>query len=74
MDLFDKGEPPKKPRRPRRVLMHVIDAGPAEWSDTHDMVRFKCPRCKRETGWHLERLASVRFGVPCPECNKITED
>ena len=50
-------------RQPRRVLMHVIDAGP------DDMVRMHCAKCGAETEWHRRPRAEAKRGVPCPKCN-----
>ncbi len=62
-DLF-----PDAPRRPRRVLMHVVDAGGC-CEEFPMMVRLKCLKCGHNHGW-------VRFGTkrealsqPCPKCN-----
>jgi hypothetical protein len=57
-DLF-----PDAPRRARRVMMHVIDAGSS-------LVRFACGRCRFETDWLPERTVTEdRRGWPCPRCN-----
>ena len=43
-DLF-----PSDPRRPRRVLMHVVDAG--EWYGGNGKgIQFRCPKCCHDTG------------------------
>lgn len=69
--LFDN----TRPRRPRRVLMHVIDAGP--WDGCGEpgrlgshLVRMQCPRCGHETDWiGVQSVTEGRRGKPCPECN-----
>lgn len=63
--LFDKG--PRK-RNPRRVLMHVIDAGSGS-GENWDLVRYGC-RCGYESEWTEERRSVARRGVPCPKCNE----
>ena len=65
--LFDV----QKPRQPRRVLMHVIDAGPGCCSDgTTDTVRLGCAKCGHETEWQEMRVSDAKRGVPCPVCNE----
>ncbi|HSV28619.1 MAG TPA: hypothetical protein VLL76_03645 [Candidatus Omnitrophota bacterium] len=58
-DLF-----PDAPRRPRRVLMHVMDAGSG-------MIEFACRRCGHNTGWIRDdrTVTENRRGRPCPKCN-----
>ena len=56
-----------KPSRPRRVLMHLIDAGTIEGQRA---ARFCCTRCGTETGWMPCGLTEQRRGVPCPNCNE----
>ena len=57
-----------KPRAPRRVLMHAIDAG--SFPDGKDAAQFNCARCGRTSGWIYATRADVRRGVPCPTCNE----
>ena len=63
MDLF--GE---KPRRQRRVMMHVVDAG-------GDAIEFKCMRCGF-SDWYVNDMtvSQAQRGVPCPNCNKSVGD
>lgn len=62
----------EKPRRPRRVLMRVYDAGVFECDDGPGMVgpvRMKCSRCGHLTEW-IDLLMSVaKRGIPCPKCS-----
>ena len=53
------------PRHPRRVMMHVVDAGPGDWGD---IVRLECRKCGHGTGWS-EELPGDKRGRPCPICN-----
>jgi DNA-directed RNA polymerase subunit RPC12/RpoP len=62
--LFDM---PPKPRAKRRVLMHVVDAGP--FNDEADMVLFECFKCGHETDWMTMRPSEAKRGIPCPNCN-----
>lgn len=57
LDLF--GE---KPRRPRRVLMHVIDAGDNCGDEHFDVVcKFGCSTCGTETDWlQVENVTAAR--------------
>lgn len=61
-------------RRPRRVLMRVVDAGegcgcPDDSPGPH-VVRFGCNRCGHETGWlRVDSVAEAKRGIPCPKCN-----
>jgi hypothetical protein len=55
------------PRRPRRVLMHVVDAG-------NDCILFRCHKCGHSTGWlvwdaAIGGVAKAKRGRPCPVCN-----
>lgn len=62
--LFSKAE---APRRARRHLMHVADAGDR-------CIRFHCPRCEHDSGW-LEwdnRVTEAKRGIPCPKCNEAS--
>ncbi len=61
--LFDTTGPPK----PRRVLMHVIDAGP--FLDDEDIVKFRC-KCGYESERMIMKASIAKRGVPCPKCNK----
>lgn len=61
LELFEK-----PPRRKRRVMMHVYDAGHANVA----IVKFKCTRCPYVTDWMKARtLTEDRAGMPCPRCN-----
>lgn len=69
-------EMPTKPRAKRRVLMHVIDAGPCDCDpdDTtpggiKDLVVLKCEKCGHETDWQRVLRSEAKRGLPCPECN-----
>jgi hypothetical protein len=58
---------PGLPRsRPRRVLMHVTDAGA-------EAVRLKCRRCGYDSGWcsyeEGDNVTKLKRGLPCPQCN-----
>ena len=61
-DLF-----PTAPRRSRRKLMHVSDAG----GDSSPIVQYRCARCGHETDWQDQgTLTEAKKGKPCPNCNK----
>lgn len=63
LELFEK-----PPRRPRRVMMHVYDAGHIDGFG--EAVRFKCTRCPYVSDWIKARtLTEDRAGEPCPKCN-----
>lgn len=66
LKLFDD---PPKPRRKRRVLMHVFDAACDAPDEVTDYVRMRCARCDKETDWMLVRRAVAKRGAPCPNCN-----
>ena len=59
--------------KPKRVLMHAVDAG---YSDgyhiplTGAVVKMRCGRCGHGTGWVPEEPGDVR-GRPCPKCNRM---
>ena len=57
-DLFAE----KKPRRDRRVMMHVIDAG-------QGMAEFECKKCGTVAGWVKASPEEIRRGIPCEICN-----
>lgn len=65
MDLFGF----IKPRKPRRVMMHVADAGAY-------MIRFECDKCGHNTGWIVDTktVTENRRGMPCPNCNEGAPD
>lgn len=54
------------PRRPRRKLMHVADAG----DHGGGIIRFECC-CGFDTGWLRDEwtISENRRGHPCPRCN-----
>lgn len=60
-----------KPKRRRRVMMHVADGG-------IDHVRFECGRCGHDTGWlrceETDSVTKLKRGEPCPKCNPGGED
>lgn len=62
----------ERARQPRRVLMHVIDAGGGcgDEPGTHEVV-MQCGKCGYETGWITVRTVTEgRRGRPCPKCNQ----
>lgn len=62
-DLF-----PCAPRRPRRVLMRVVDPGGC--CDKFPMtVRLKCPMCGHNHGWVRFDTKREALSQPCPKCN-----
>ncbi len=69
-DLF-----PAAPRRPRRVMMHVVDAG-------LDVVLLECGKCGHQSGWVPYRqtpsgqpsVSLEKRGRPCPKCNNLADD
>jgi len=61
------GLPLDLPRLPKRVMMHVVDAG--NFPSEESAVRLQCRSCGHETGWIPGRSVSAdRRGRPCPEC------
>ena len=62
-DLF--GE---KPRRKRRVMMHVIDAG----QNTYKVIMFECSKCGYNTDWIRDErtISENKRGMPCPKYNE----
>lgn len=57
------------PRAPRRVMMHVTDAGIRE--DGADIACFRCGKCGHEEQWiEYRSVSAAKRGVPCPKCNK----
>lgn len=60
VDMFDR----VKPRRKRRVMMHVVDGGV-------DMIQFECFKCGYNSGWipNDKSLTENKRGIPCPKCN-----
>jgi len=53
-------------KRPRRILMHFIDAGPGE----PNWARFECKKCLFQKETHTATNADLARGIPCPHCNK----
>ena len=53
----------RPPAPPRRVMMHVIDAG-------QGMAEFECGKCGHNAGWLIvESITEAKRGEPCPICN-----
>lgn len=66
LQMFDR------PRIPRVVRMHVIDAGLRE--DGAEIAVYRCSRCRRETDWtEFRTITEAKRGIPCPACNSVTE-
>ena len=58
-----------KPTKPRRVMMHVKDAG---MNGITKVIQFQCPKCGYNNGY-LEDVCSIdenKRGKPCPNCNR----
>lgn len=68
--LFPKDE---IPRTPRKVMMHVIDAGDHGCGGTEpgeQWVKYGCSTCDEESEWQSARsITEARKGIPCPRCN-----
>lgn len=62
IDMFTENG--KRPRRKKRVMMHVADAGSG-------MIRFECLKCNHDTDWIVDEqsVSENRRGMPCPNCN-----
>jgi len=66
-DLF-----PDAPRRPRRVLMRVVDAGDHGCVTTFRyFVHLQCPRCGHDDGWSEHHTKRETLSQPCPKCNEM---
>lgn len=50
-------------RRPKRVRMHIIDAGDG-------IASFKCRKCSHKTGWITATHSEIRKGIVCPICEQ----
>lgn len=64
----------KPPRAPRRVLMHVEDAGEVHHGAETDlgkpMCTMKCMLCGAVSGWLVfDTVSEAKRGVPCETCN-----
>lgn len=58
----------ERPRKARRVLMHVVDAGIGEKGL---IVNFVCLRCGHDAGWwEVTSVSEGKRGMPCPICNE----
>ncbi len=55
------------PLKPRRILMHVVDAGHLPGGKPG--ARFVCKRCEHDTGWIYATPREARTGMPCEGCN-----
>lgn len=68
-DLFEG----TKPRRPRRVMMHVTDAGDSGCGGDDGgsgIAQFTCAACGHETDWlPVRTISEAKRGLPCPNCN-----
>lgn len=58
----------QRPRRSRRILMRVVEAGQGS---SGGVIQFECPKCDFNTGWitDTQTVARNKRGIPCPECN-----
>jgi hypothetical protein len=64
-DLF-----PAAPRRPRRVLMRVVDAGDHGCiTDKRWFVHLVCQRCGHDAEWLEFSTKRESLSQPCPKCN-----
>jgi DNA-directed RNA polymerase subunit RPC12/RpoP len=73
-DLF--GPVIRQPRKPLRVMMHVIDVGDSGFSDDGypGIAIFECGKCGHKTEWTTFRtVTEAKRGVPCPKCNRLSE-
>lgn len=64
LDMF-----PDAPRRPKRVMLSVSDAG----IGTNDLplrVHLTCRKCGHDHGWRLFRIKTETLRQPCPVCLK----
>ena len=64
--LFKKAD---IPRRKRRVMMHVMDAGNGP---SCMVIEFECKKCGHNTGWIKDEksVSENKRGMPCPKCNQ----
>lgn len=71
LDLFPEALARSEGRAPRRVLMHVDDAGDGEHGGT--VCVMACRACGARTGWlRFDSMSKARRGVPCEPCNSRT--
>lgn len=70
-DLFPETKPPRKKRR---IMMHVFDAGDS-WFDGSIACMFVCRKCKSRTDWihGFKTITETKRGIPCETCNKSHE-
>lgn len=66
LDLFGQAA---KQKRPRALLMHVIDGG--ENAAGMPIAQFLCRRCAFESPWVLCNVSQGKKGCPCPQCNPM---
>ena len=61
----------KAVRKPRRVLMHMIDAGVSDFVGGGICAQFKCRKCGYKSEWKhgFSTATDVKRGIPCPKCN-----
>ncbi len=67
IDLF--GEVPEKPRAPRVLRMHVVDAGDSDDDGAPVIAKFACARCGTKTDWVTCTYSDAKRGIPCDTCN-----
>lgn len=69
--LFDKSE---LPRTPRRVMMHVCDAGDSGCGGIEpgqQSVKYECTKCGAQSEWeYADSISAAKRGIPCEGCNK----
>ncbi|KZL02189.1 hypothetical protein PsAD5_00138 [Pseudovibrio sp. Ad5] len=64
--LFDM---PAKPRKPRELKAHVVDAGDDGCGKS--VAEFECKRCGWNSGWIIiSNVTEARRGIACEVCNQ----
>lgn len=64
---------PPKPTKARLRRAHMIDAGQGQGDHPYG-AQFRCRACQWESGWwRFEKVAEIKRGVPCPNCNHPDE-
>ena len=64
------------PRKPARVMMHVVDAGYSGCDDDDGGIAvFQCRKCDHKTDWTKFRtVTEAKRGLPCPKCNGVSNE
>jgi len=59
------------PRKKRRIMAHLYDAGSSPTDDCKTIACFACKACGWDSGWRDDERpdSEMMRGIPCEKCN-----